>query len=62
MIASMSRSERPNKERHRPIGGARWAGKARGEAPRGDNAMWFIASSVLLQYSEKNRPRSDRQA
>lgn len=24
-----------------------------GDARRGDNAMWFIASSVLLQYSEK---------
>lgn len=52
-IAPMSRSERPAKEPHRPIISARWAGRARGEALRGDNAMWFIASSLLLQYSEK---------
>lgn len=52
-IAPMSRSERPAKEPRRPIASAQWAGRERGEARRGDNAMWFIASSVLLQYSEK---------
>lgn len=38
----------------RPMEGALWAGRGGpGDARRADNAMWFIASLVLLQYSER---------